>query len=287
MKNNDIKSKLIKIMLVLLIGAIVFVFFAFRTNYVFYTDVDDAYRMQGIDKPLSVSTLVEKIQEFKLETPEDTTDEEPQTETPEVTGSGKTIYVDAGHGCRYRQGSPGPYGWTTVGANGEADYAEEIRIQLSDALNAKGYTVKAITDLTYNGVQGSREEFGNKGRVLLMMNNPVDMCIQIHYDDSINVSSTGGHIIYGSTSQGSMKLAQGIATAFAAHNIRINSNYPGGISDRAGNLAVYSTSTSKPFILVECGFGAPGKADYAVLRDPTYKKQMIDAICEGVDAYYN
>lgn len=198
-----------------------------------------------------------------------------------------TVFVDAGHGCQYNdRNNPGPYGWATVGANGEADWAPSLTDLLASELSSRGYNVIRIEDCTWgDGTQMTRSLAGNTGRGK-MAEQYADIGIQIHYDD-VNGNATGWHVIYGEQS-GSGNLAKGISSGISSYvtAVPVNAAYAGGVSHRT-DLALSKTSaTSEPFILVECGFGCPGKSDYDALRDTAVLKQFAKGIADGVDDYF-
>lgn len=203
--------------------------------------------------------------------------------------SHKIIYVDAGHGYNIEKyGRKGTYGGTTEGANGEADYAALLATLLEERLEIEGYQVKSIEDLLYDGKKGSRELFGNSGRYNLFVNSDCSMMIQIHYDDSDDLSLSGGHIIYGSTSYGSKDLAECIIHNWKIEGLRLNEQYVDtDYIARRNDLTVYNKVSDRPIILVECGFGANEKSpDYYYIRQKDTKEKMVEAITIGVNDYY-
>lgn len=203
--------------------------------------------------------------------------------------SNKIIYVDAGHGYNIEKyGRTGEYGGTTEGAKGEADYAALLATLLEERLELEGYQVKSIEDLWYDGKKGSRELFGNSGRYNLFINSDCSMMIQIHYDDSDNLSLSGGHIIYGSTSYGSKDLAECIIHNWKIEGLRLNEQYVDtDYIARRNDLTVYNKVSDRPIILVECGFGAKEESpDYYYIRQKETKEKIVEAITEGVNDYY-
>ena len=170
----------------------------------------------------------------------------------------KIIYVDAGHGFDLLEYGTGDiYGSTAEGAFGEAEYTALISKDVEKRLKEEGYTVKTIEDLKLNGVKGNRESFGNKGRYELFMASNCDMMIQMHYDDSEDISLSGGHVIYGDSSFGSRKLAQSIVHNWQIQGLRLNDMYyDTDYVSRREDLTVYNKLSDRPIILVECGFGA-------------------------------
>ena len=201
----------------------------------------------------------------------------------------KLIYVDAGHGFDLEtHGYTGEKGSTTEGEIGEAEYAALLSEDLIKRLEEEGYTVKRIEDLWLKGERGDRESFGNKGRYDLFVNSKCDMMIQIHYDDSEDLSLSGGHVIYGDKSFGSKKLAEGVIHNWKIQGLRLNNQYENTdyISERT-DLTVYSKVSNKPIILVECGFGAREDfEDYYYLRQRETKDKIVTAITDGVNEYF-
>ena len=172
--------------------------------------------------------------------------------------------------------------------NGEADYAALLATLLEERLELEGYQVKSIEDLWYDGKKGSRELFGNSGRYNLFINSDCSMMIQIHYDDSDNLSLSGGHIIYGSTSYGSKDLAECIIHNWKIEGLRLNEQYVDtDYIARRNDLTVYNKVSDRPIILVECGFGAKEESpDYYYIRQKETKEKIVEAITEGVNDYY-
>lgn len=194
-----------------------------------------------------------------------------------------TIYVDAGHGCKYTTAATaGKYGWAAEGAKEEPEWNYDFSREVGKALSAAGYTVLYITDLTYDNVKVLREEFGNSGRTNAYIDSDASMMIQIHYDDWGDPSKIGGHVIYGTASSGSKDLAVYIQDAMAANGCNIN---PDAINER-NELQCYQIKTDKPLILFEAGFGVKGKTEYDLLRDVKYRKKLVTSIVEGVNKYY-
>ena len=92
----------------------------------------------------------------------------------------KIVYIDAGHGCKYRnKDNPGPYGWATAGAPGEPEFNDKIATLVKEGLRKEGFTVYGIEQLSLDGVNCTREDFGNSGRGKAYLQSNCTVMIQM------------------------------------------------------------------------------------------------------------
>lgn len=209
------------------------------------------------------------------------------------SGQGKVVFVDAGHGCNYtneNKYSDRSEGWATEGAAGEADWAQGMANLLVAELEARGYTVLTLDDAVASTPTGEtpRQYYGNKGRSKLFDSSDASILIQMHYDGAEDASITGAHAIYTHSDEANKRLAACLINNWEQNTgltIKGEFQSTGGTSYRP-ELGI-GKGSSKPVCLMECGFGAPGKADYESLRNPDIQAKIVKSMVDGIDLYFN
>lgn len=219
---------------------------------------------------------------------EDTSKREEYFFDEEVISTKPIIYIDAGHGClnnSYKINKA--FGFTSEGAKGEAEYVLSFSEDLIERLKDEDkYTIYDIGDISLRGVSGSRELFGNSARIDGFIKSDADIMIQIHYDDSNDKTLSGGHIIMNSTMGDSEILARLIVEEMRENELRINDEYyEDGLSNR-WDLTLLSRRTKKIVLLIELGYGVPGKMDYEYLRDEEIREKLMKSIIDGLNEYF-
>ena len=189
----------------------------------------------------------------------------PVTQNPQNVGDRRrgVIFVDAGHGGN----DPGAV------ANGiqEKDVVLPISLKLGQALQSMGYTVYYTRT---NDVEIDLEP-----RVAEAERVNADVFVSVH----ANALAPGNSGISGTETYHSRTSIVGKELASYVHSQIISGT---GATDRSVRGAGFyvTTKTSMPAILVETGYVTnPNEARN--LSNPSYQKQMADAIAKGIDQF--
>ena len=189
----------------------------------------------------------------------------PVPQAPLNTGERRrgVILVDAGHGGR----DPGAIG------NGiqEKDVVLDISISLGKALQNMGYTVYYT--------RTSDVEIDLEPRVALAERVNADVFVSIHANSlaSRNNSVNGVETFFARGSTIGRTLASYVQSQIISAT---------GATDRSAKAAGFYViaRTSMPAILVETGF-VTNPTEARNLSNPSYQKQMADAIARGIDQF--
>ncbi len=213
-----------------------------------------AYRIAQIT-PTPVPTLFARI----TKTP---------TPTPEITPTpGPVVMVDPGHGG------------IDVGtdASGTADVYEKtinlsIGLKVREKLEALGFTVLM-----------TREEdvtLHLDDRLILANETDISAFVSIHLNSAQegDVTSSGCEVYYNSRkNENSQLMAECIVNEIC--------NYTGARNRGVKDNTFEVLQTSKPAVLVECGFMS-SETEYPYLKDDGYQDLIADGIVEGLLKYY-
>lgn len=189
----------------------------------------------------------------------------PVTQNPQNTGDRRrgVIFVDAGHGGR----DPGAV------ANGvqEKDVVLPISLSLGQALQSMGYTVYYTRT---NDVEIDLEP-----RVAAAERSNADVFVSVH----ANALDPGNSGVNGVETYHSRSSTVGRELASYVHSQIISGT--GATDRRVRGAGFYVTAkTSMPAILVETGY-VTNPTEARNLSNPSYQKQMADAIARGIDQF--
>lgn len=204
-------------------------------------------------------------------------------------GVGKTVFLDAGHNCNYKDSSnPGPHGYAEGRCPAENEFTVNMREDLKKELLANGYTVITVEDCG-----GTLAEWGNSGRAELFNNSSASVMIQLHSNAAKN-PNTGAHGGDAHCYSGSKELAQCIMKYYGETAVGIHGNGDGVVEHSKDWVQVFKYS-NKPCVILEAGFGnthgdynnpSAYEADYDKLRDPAVRQQIAVAVRKGLDDYF-
>ncbi|MDY6784402.1 MAG: N-acetylmuramoyl-L-alanine amidase [Cyanobacteriota bacterium] len=180
----------------------------------------------------------------------------PSTPLPSIPNSRVVIMVDPGHGGR----DPG-----AVGVNGlrEKDVILPISRDVERLLEQQGVNV-TMTRSNDNFVSlGGRTTAANR--------TGADLFVSIHANAASSSSARGVETFYYATGR---ELAQSIQSSIIRRT---------GMTNRGVKRANFYVlrNTSMPAVLVEVGF-VTNSSDAAKLSSPAFRRQMAEAIAEGI-----
>lgn len=188
----------------------------------------------------------------------------PQVPTPRVPRSAPLVTIDPGHGGK----DPGAIG---IGGIREKDIVLDISRQVQGILSANGMRVLMTrSDDRFISLQG-RVDVSNRANA--------DIFVSIHAN-AISLSRpdiNGVETFYARGSTRGQALASSIQSSIL-QNIDIGSR---GVK-RSGFFVL--KHTDMPAALVEVGF-VTGREDAPKLRDPSFRRQMAQAIADGILNY--
>jgi len=186
---------------------------------------------------------------------------EPEFSLPPVQNGKVVVVVDPGHGGR----DPGAIG---IGGLREKDVVIDISRRVAENLSRAGLQVVMTRQ---NDV-----EIGLDARVKLAQRMNATLFVSIH----ANAMPAGRSDVNGLETY---YYSSGLGLARSIHKAILESIR---LPDRGVRKARFYVlrNTSMPSVLVETGF-VSGNSDSRRLADPNYRKQMADAISEGVLQY--
>jgi N-acetylmuramoyl-L-alanine amidase len=183
----------------------------------------------------------------------------PSTPLPSVPNSRVVIMVDPGHGGQ----DPG-----AVGVNGlrEKDVVLPISLDVERLLEQQGVNVRMTR---------SNDNFISlNGRTTMANRAGADLFVSIHANAASSASARGVETFYYSTGR---ELAQSIQSSIIRRT---------GMTNRGVKQANFYVlrNSSMPAVLIEVGF-VTNSSDAAKLSNPTFRRQMAEAIAEGILNY--
>lgn len=179
------------------------------------------------------------------------------------------IVVDAGHG-----GFDGGAVGTTTGVE-EAGLNLDVALMLSDELTARGYYV-ILTREDENALAETKSA-DMRIRSEIMRLPEVDIVVSIHMNKFGDSQISGPMVFYMKNSERGEALAEQVIRS---------------ICDKVGRPYRYANpedlfvlrEPTAPSIIVECGF-LSNPSDEKLLCGSAYRKQLAEAIAEGIDSY--
>lgn len=184
----------------------------------------------------------------------------PPTALPNVSGSGKLVVIDPGHGGK----DPGAIG---IGGLQEKNVVLPISLEITRLLQQQGVRVMMTRNSDYFVSLQGRADMANRARATVF--------VSIHAN-SVGLSRpevNGLEVYY----YGNRRLSDTIhRSILRTVNVR----------DRGVRQARFYVlrKTSMPATLVETGY-VTGNVDANNLRNPTFQKQMAEAIARGILEY--
>lgn len=191
------------------------------------------------------------------------------------------IIIDAGHG--------GMDGGAVAADGTEEQYINlSIAISLNDALVSKGYNT-LMTRTDNNSIHDSsattvREQKVSDihNRLKIIESNPDCIFVSIHQNYYTQSQYWGTQVFYSPNNIKSSSLAQCIQTSVVNTLQTENTRQ----IKESGSSIYLLYNTDVPAVMVECGF-LSNYEETAKLNDSQYRKDMADAICEGIINYIN
>lgn len=191
-----------------------------------------------------------------------------------VPDNGITILIDPGHGGE----DPGKVGITGVL---EKDLNLQISLLLRTELEARGYEIVMTRETDENICEG--EGFSKaedlKNRVLLMNQIEPALVVSIHQNSYTTPDIRGAQVFYYVNSEQGKTVAQFIQEELwgvdseAQRQIASNDTY------------YLLTRSLAPTVIIECGF-LSNEQDSFQLEEPSYQKELVVAIADGIDRFY-
>lgn len=200
-----------------------------------------------------------------------TTAEVVQTEK-EVSGTGKTIVIDAGHG-----GMDGG----KIGVNGEVEKEINLLIarKLKDLLEQQGIMV-VMTRADENGLyeegEPNKKQQDMKRRCELINQTKPELVVSVHQNSYTEPSVCGPQVFYYENSAAAKEIA-GILQNTLNEYLEIERPR----ESKANDSYYILRKTERPTVIVECGF-LSNPAEAELLSTDAYQEKVAQAICEGV-----
>lgn len=229
----------------------------------------------------------------KAPTAEDVPQQEPQAETPQVTGNGHIVAIDAGHQAHGNSAQepigPGASETKAKVASGtsgsvsglqEYELTLQVSLKLRDELESRGYQVVMIRET--NDV-----DISNAERAEIANTSGAEIFLRIHAngsDDSsvkgaLTMAPTSGNPYVSNIAAESQTLANTILDTYCAAT---------GFKKRTvmevDNMSGINWCTI-PVTIVEMGFMSNPEDD-ARMADEAMQYQMASGIADGVDQYF-
>lgn len=186
--------------------------------------------------------------------------------------SGKTIFVDPGHGIA----------GSGAGGNNGGDEARNnlaTALILRDMLVAGGAKVSITRTTNVNPTIPGVTTDQLAARTTMSNRSGADMFISLHENWSDSADARGLQVYYKSGSSASAKLAESIRSATVAST---------GWRDWgtfAGTYYVLRNSTRPAAVLVECGF-ISNATDEELLGTSSFQRRIASGVYNGVVAYF-
>lgn len=182
------------------------------------------------------------------------------------------IIIDAGHG--FPDG-----GAVGVGGSIESDLNLKVALLLEKNLAKKGFDV-LMTRRDKAALESGKKSDMQK-RLDIMQSSDADIFVSIHMNKFSDARYFGAQVLY-SPFLGSDALAKDIQAELCL----LEDNKSKRAVAKAPSSLFLMKNASVPSVIVECGF-LSNTAEEALLNTARYQTQLAEAICRGIQFYFN
>lgn len=206
--------------------------------------------------------------------------EDEAQQTPITVLNDKTILIDAGHGG-FDAGASG---------NGlkEKDINLGVALKLRDCVNEMGGKAVLTRESDVSTADESRNDGSTakasdlKRRKAMAEECNADLMISIHMNKFEQAEYWGAQVFYAENSEESKILGEIIQAALP----KVLNDKNERVAKKSNGQIFILKNVKIPTVIVECGF-LSNPSEAKKLADEDYQKNLAQAICTGIEDYYN